>query len=494
MNSLSRRSVILGSLGIVATGTLAACSASQPAGTPTAFGTPTAVPTTPGQRVTTAKLIAKRATLDLGGPEVGTWAYGDTAPGPLIRATAGDLVRVTLDNQLPADTSIHWHGIALANAADGVPGMTQDPIRPSTTFTYEFVAPDPGTYFYHPHSGVQLDRGLYAALIVDDPQEPGGYDLEYVVVLDDWVDGTGRTPDDVLTQLIAKGGSATSGGMGGMGGMDHGSMGMGGGAAPFGDAGDVQYPHYLINGRVPAAPDVLAAKPGQRVRLRVINAASDTIFTVALGGHRMTVTHSDGFPVQPTETGAFYIGMGERYDAVVTLKDGVFPLVAAPFGKQGQALALVRTGAGAAPPATLRPDELAGPVLLGTTLVAAESARLAQRDAEATEVIQLNGQMAPYQWGINGGPFGENEPIVITKGERVHLDLANMTMMTHPFHIHGHTFGLLSSGLRKDTVLLRPMETIAVELQADNAGDWAAHCHNIYHAEAGMMIGLNYRA
>jgi FtsP/CotA-like multicopper oxidase with cupredoxin domain len=102
--------------------------------------------------------------------------------------------------------------------------------------------------------------------------------------------------------------------------------------------------------------------------------------------------------------------------------------------------------------------------------------------------------MAPYQWGINGAPFGENDPIMITKGQRVRLDLANMTMMTHPFHIHGHTFGLIGSGLRKDTVLLPPMETIGIELQADNPGDWAAHCHNIYHAEAGMMIGLNYRA
>ncbi|MDN5797734.1 MAG: multicopper oxidase family protein [Intrasporangium sp.] len=494
MQHLTRRSLVLGGLGIAGAGALGACSGSQPSTTAKAFGTPTPLATTPGQRVTTANLVAKQTTLDLGGPKVATWTYGDTAPGPLIRATAGDLVRVTLDNQLPADTTIHWHGIALANAADGVPGMTQDPIKPGTRYTYQFVAPDPGTYFYHPHVGVQLDRGLYAALVVDDPREPGAYDHEYVVVLDDWVDGTGRTPDDVLKELVAKGGSATSGGMGGMGGMDHGSMGMGSGTAPFGDAGDVVYPHYLINGRVPATPDVLEAKPGQKVRLRVINAASDTIFTVALGSHRMTVTHSDGFPVLPTETGAFYIGMGERYDAVVTLQDGVFPLVAAPFGKQGQAMALIRTGSGSAPAATTRPAELAGPVLHGSALAAAESARLAKKDIDATASVQLNGQMAPYQWGINGGKFGENDPIMFSKGQRVRLDLANMTMMTHPFHIHGHTFGLVNSGLRKDTVLLRPMETIAVELQADNAGDWAAHCHNIYHAEAGMMIAMIYRA
>lgn len=496
MNSISRRGLLLGGLGIAGAGALAACSASTGSGTASTFGTPSPVRTTPGQRVTSARLVAKPTTLDLGGPKVATWAYGDKAPGPLIRATAGDLVRVTIDNQLPADTTIHWHGIALQNRADGVPGMTQDPIKPTTSYTYEFVAPDPGTYFYHPHVGVQLDRGLYAALIVDDPREPGAYDHEYVVVLDDWLDGTGRTPDDVLKELIAKGGSATGGSMGGMdhgsmGGMDHGSMGMGN--PPFGDSGDVTYPHFLVNGRIPTAPDVLRAKPGQKVRLRIINAASDTIFTVALGGHRMTMTHSDGFPVQPTQTSAFYIGMGERYDATVTLGDGVFPLVAAPFGKQGQAMALIRTGTGSAPTATVLPSELNGPVLLGTDLVAADSARLRKRSPDATAPVQLTGQMAPYEWGINGTKFGDNDPIEVSKGQRVRLDLVNMTMMTHPFHLHGHTFGLISSGLRKDTVLMPPMASIPVELQADNVGQWAAHCHNIYHAEAGMMIALNYR-
>ena len=499
MNPITRRGLLLGGLGIAGAGALSACAGSS---TPTAtrtFGTPSPLTTTPGQRTTSVKLVAKPTTLDLGGPKVATWAYGDTAPGPLIRATAGDLIRVTIDNQLPADTSVHWHGIALRNAADGVPGMTQDPIAPKSSYTYEFVAPDPGTYFYHPHVGVQLDRGLYAPLIIDDPHEPGRYDKEYVVVLDDWLDGTGRTPDQVLEQLIAQGGTGTSGGMGGMdhgsmgmGGMDHGSTGMG--TPPFGDAGDVTYPHFLINGRVPAAPDVLTAKPGQKVRLRVINAASDTIFTVALGGHRMTVTHSDGFPVNPTDTSAFYIGMGERYDVTVTLRDGVFPLVAAPFGKQGQAMALIRTSSGSAPSPSVRPAELTGPVLLGTDLTATDAARLPQKSIESSAPVQLTGQMAPYEWGINGAKFGQNEPIMLKAGQRVRLELSNMTMMTHPFHVHGHTFGLIGSGLRKDTVLLPPMATIPVELEADNPGDWAAHCHNIYHAEAGMMIALNYRS
>ena len=184
----------------------------------------------------TARLTAQPVTLDLGGQTVSTWAYGDTAPGPLLRVDAGDVLRVDVANQLPDATSVHWHGLALRNDMDGVPGLTQDPIAAGETFRYEFTAPHPGTYFYHPHSGVQLDRGLYGVLVVDDPQEPGEYDAEWIVVLDDWVDGTGRTPDQVLSDLQQAGGDDSMGGMhdmGGMGmeGMDHGQMGAGGMAA-----------------------------------------------------------------------------------------------------------------------------------------------------------------------------------------------------------------------------------------------------------------------
>lgn len=134
----SRRTLLLGGLATVGTLTLAACSKdpTSPAGK-TIGPAPTLTPTA-GQNVVTKSLIAKPTTLDLGGLTVDTWAYGDTAPGPLLRANAGDMLRITLDNQLPDDTTIHWHGIRLRNVADGVPGQTQDPIKPGTTYTYEF--------------------------------------------------------------------------------------------------------------------------------------------------------------------------------------------------------------------------------------------------------------------------------------------------------------------------------------------------------------------
>ena len=250
-------------------------------------------------------------------------------------------MRVAFGNDLPAETSVHWHGLAIGNEMDGVPHVTSDPVAPGGTFVFEFVVPDPGTYWFHPHTGLQTDRGLYAPFIVDDPAEPGGYDAEWVVVLDDWTDGVGPSPEDIYADLRRSGGAMM--GMGGMGGDA---------------AGDVAYPLYLINGRAPSDPDVLAAKPGQRVRLRVVNAGSDTIFDVALGGHDLTITHSDGYPVQPAATGSVRIGMGERYDAIVTLSDGVFPLVARPVGKSGVARALVRTGSGPIPDAGVLPEGL----------------------------------------------------------------------------------------------------------------------------------------
>ena len=495
MSELSRRHLFLGAFGLAGLAAISACEGTAVRSTAAeAIRRAEAVRRSAGQRVVTAQLTPRATTVDLGGPVVNTWAYGDSVPGPLLRARAGDLLRVQVDNQLPATTSVHWHGIALRNDMDGVPGMTQAPINPETKFTYEFTVPDPGTYFYHPHSGVQLDRGLHGALLVDEVADPGGYDVEWTVVLDDWVDGTGRTPEQVLKGLASSGAAAGSGNaMGDMGGMDMGSgMGEGMTSPLLGGAGDIAYPHYLANGRVPAAPVTLSAKPGQRARLRLINAGSDTAFRVALGGHRLTVTHSDGFPVAPLTTDSLLIGMGERYDVLVTVGDGVFPLVALAEGKQGNALALVRSAAGKPPKASARPAELAGKVTVSTDLTGTDSVRLQKKGVDRTHDMVLSGSMAPYRWTLNGKTFPDTDPLQVEVGQRVRLRFQNMSMMFHPMHVHGHTFGLVQGGARKDTVIVRPMQTVEVDLDATNPGQWATHCHNIYHAETGMMTTLAY--
>lgn len=450
-----------------------------------------------GGRTVRAALNPRPVTLDLGGRQVQTWGYHDSAPGPLIRARAGDVLRVEVTNGLTAETSVHWHGIALRNDMDGVPGVTQQPIAAGGAHTYEFTVPDPGTYFYHPHSGVQLDRALYGVLVVDDPHEAGRYDQEWIVVLDDWVDGTGRTPDDVLASLQSMGGHGDMAGMehGGRNGMSGMSMGgMETMISPLlGGAGDVTYPHYLINGRAPAAPVTLTARPRQRVRIRLVNAASDTAFRIALGSHRLTVTHTDGFPVAPTTCDALVLGMGERADVTVELDDGAFPLVAVAEGKVGQGLALVRSGAGSPPGAAVHPPELDRRVLLTGGLRVADAVRLERREADRVHRLVLGGSMMPYHWTINDATFQKLDPLLVGQGERVRLEFVNQTTMFHPMHVHGHTFAVTDTGARKDTVIVVPKQTVAVEFDATNPGQWMTHCHNIYHAETGMMITLAYR-
>ena len=497
MFTVTRRQVLAGAASAAGLLALDACGSAR---TPSAAISPTsaavrdaeAARRRAGQRLVTANFTARPATLDLGGPKVNSWAYSDQLPGPVLRARAGDLLRVTLDNQLPAPTSIHWHGIALRNDMDGVPGVTQAPIAPGGRFTYEFTVSDPGTYFYHPHVGVQLDRGLYGVLLVDDPKDTGRYDADWTVVLDDWVDGTGRTPDDILAGFSATNSGTGMGGMGSGGTTGMGGMGETMRSPVLGGAGDIAYPNYLANGRVPAAPQTFTGKPGQRIRLRLINAGSDTAFRVALGGHRLTVTHSDGFPVVPLTTEALIIGMGERFDVEVTLSDGVFPLVAAAEGKTGQAMALIRTGSGRPPAATVRLNELHGQVLLGTQLHASEAAQLANKPVSRTYNLRLGGGMTGYRWTINGKTFAESSPLPITEGQRVRLRFANHTAMFHPMHLHGHTFAVAGGGPRKDTVIVRPMQSVDVEFDATNPGQWVTHCHNIYHAERGMMVALSY--
>ncbi|WP_369142692.1 multicopper oxidase family protein [Streptomyces sp. R44] len=466
-------------------------------------------------------LTAVETPLDLGGGRtVRSWAYGDDLPGKEIRVTAGDTLALTLANHLPEATSIHWHGLALRNDMDGVPGLTGRGIRPGGSFDHRFAVSHPGTYWFHPHSGVQQDRGLYAPLIVEDPKEPLAYDKEWVIVLDDWVDGVdGSTPDAVLAELSKGMGGMDHGGSGsGSGGMDHGgsghdmsSMSMTTRRSPSpkpagpsrmlmgatsellgGDAGDVGHPYYLVNGRTPDQPQTFTAKPGDRIRLRVINAGGDTAFRVALGDHAFTVTHADGFPVAHAKADALLLGMGERLDAIVTVGNGVFPLTALAEGKNRTALAVLRTGGGSAPTASARPKELDGKVVHGGQLKAAEAVRLAPGRPDRTIEFELTGSMMTYDWAINGKKYDPAQRHPVRSGERVRLSFVNRTTMWHPLHLHGHTYALADGGARKDTSIVLPGKRLDVDFDADNPGLWMIHCHNVYHAESGMMTVLGY--
>ncbi|WNI25097.1 multicopper oxidase family protein [Streptomyces sp. ITFR-16] len=517
----TRRAVLGASLALAGTGALAACAGRGTASDHSAMNHGAPAGTTPpegyvdpaGPEVVAAErrrgtgperkvsLTATATRLDLGGGRtVSSWAYGDRLPGKEVRVTAGDTLALTLANHLPQSTSMHWHGLALRNDMDGVPGLTQRAVEPGADFTYRFTVPDPGTYWFHPHSGVQLDRGLYAPLIVDDPREPLSYDKEWVVVLDDWLDGVdGSTPDAVLDELTGGNGGHSGHAMPATPSAAGGPSRMLMGATSEllgGDAGDVAYPYYLVNGRTGDDPSVFTAAPGDRIRLRIINAGGDTAFRIALGGHRMTVTHTDGFPVRHTGTDALLLGMGERYDVLVTAGDGVFPLTALAEGKDAATMALLRTGGGTAPKASARPKELDGELVTADRLAPDASVALAAGEPDRTVRIRLTGSMEAYDWAFDGKPYTADQRHPVQAGERVRMEFRNPTAMWHPVHLHGHTFALAggAAGARKDTAIVLPRQSLTVDFDADNPGLWMLHCHNLYHAEAGMMTVVGYRS
>lgn len=517
-SSLTTRRTFLGaSVGALALAGLAACA--DPAISPQPSGR--ILPTDPlvaeyekrraaSGTTVTHRLSAAPLETSLQGRGLTTWGYNDGLNGPLLRAQTGDLLKVSVANDLPEDTSVHWHGLALRNDADGVQGVTQDPIAAGGRYTYGFRLSHPGTYWYHSHFDTQRERALYGALIVEDPNEPLSYDQEWVVILDDWLDGITGTPQDVVEELSA--GMDMSGdmeGMAGMAGMDHGSMSQDsssgmpmkhmlmGAESDYlgGDAGDVKIPVHLFNGRPPSDPDTFSSTPGNRIRLRLINAAGDTAYRVGIPGQELTITHTDGFPVQPRQADAVVLGMGERLDVLITLGDQAVPVLALPEGKTGHAYGIIAAG----PKTTLSgrlPQTLGGTVLDGSRLKAHESVLLPPKDPTTTHGVRLTGSMMEYDWGINGRRFDPANPFEgafeLRLDERVRVTMTNDTDMWHPMHLHGHTFQLADHGARKVTVIIKPRQTIVFDFEADNPGQWLTHCHNAYHAEAGMMGVFSY--
>ena len=465
--------------------------------------------------VVEVELVADAAEVTLEGRLVQTWAFNGEVPGPEIRLVAGDVLRAVVENRLPQPLTIHWHGVALRNDMDGVPGVTQPLIPPGGTFVYEFAVPDPGTFFYHPHTGTQLDTGLYAPLIVEDPTETERFDADVAVLIDDWVDGVGDRPDEIFERLSQGMGAHTpdpneADGMDGMDGMDGHDMGAmdgmgdGSGDAQATDASsnsrgsslgtdvsDVRYPSYVVNGRDAADPAVVDVVPGDRVRLRVINAGSDTPFRVGVPGVPLTVLATDGFPVAPRVVDSILMGMGERVDVEITVPRSGAAFVAEPEGASGRATLLLGSG--------VRPEDVKAALVADAIdtadLVAAPEVTLPDASPDRTYDITFSGTMGAYDWALDATEQG-GLTMPVREGERVRLTFRNDTAMWHPIHLHGHTFQVRkpdgSAGPRKDTVIVRPGAEVVVELDADNPGVWALHCHNVYHAEAGMVTTLSY--
>ena len=417
------------------------------------------------------RLVAAESDIDVGaGAPWRTWAYNAQVPGPEIRVTEGQRLRVTLENRLPEPTTIHWHGLPVPSDMDGVPDISQRAVQPGETFTYEFDVPASGTFFYHSHVGLQLDRGLSGPLIVR-PRESGATpseDREQVLVFDDW-----------LRAAPQPGGSGRP---------------IMGGAGP--------YDGYLLNGRVGTAATPVTITRGERLRLRLINASSATTFRIGITGHRLRVTHADGQPIAPVDADTVVLGMGERYDATVTGADpGAWQLVAGTVDSPVPGVVAPFLYPGYQP---LRALLAVWPVALttGRTLayedVQPEGGPLTSSFLTRSIPLVLSGSMGMMggdAWMINGERYPGASPLLVREGEWIRLEMQNRSMVRHPMHLHGHFFHLVNArGLSslKDTVLVDPMGRRDVVFQADHTGRWMFHCHNAYHMEAGMARIVEY--
>jgi len=450
----------------------------------------------------TIQLEAREVTWELApGKRVKAMAYNGQVPGPEIRAREGERLRIVLKNALGEPTTIHWHGVDVPNAMDGVPEITQKPVAPGETFVYEFEARPAGTRWYHTHVDErrQLDLGLAAPFII----EPAGgealkYDRELTLVFDDWVTGTGPTVPETSDGTAAGRGGGMMGG-GGMGGMMGGGMGGMMRGMMGGRRHEPAYDVMTINGKAYPATEPLRMKRGERVRLRLISASNEHTHLVRLAGHRLQVTHTDGNPLKaPVEVDAIPIAPGERYDVlVIAQRSGAWLLGCLQPGHAaaGEQMLVLADGASGRKPQPLE-NGIGGLDLwhygLGRGRAVLPQATGAMR---SFDLSLSGGMMGSDVWTINRKVYPKTEPLPLKRGDRARVRLSNMSPEAHPMHLHGHSFSVLAvNGARyatpivKDTVDVEAhMGSVVLEFTADNPGDWFFHCHKAMHMMGGMI-------
>jgi FtsP/CotA-like multicopper oxidase with cupredoxin domain len=419
-------------------------------------------------------LTAAPTTLTLlDGRSLDVWAYNGSVPGPTLRVRKGDRVRVEFHNRLPQPTTVHWHGVRLPNAMDGVPGVTQPPVPPGGDFVYEFVPKDAGTFWFHPHvrGSEQVERGLHGVLIVED-EAPPPFDEELVWVLDDWrLDAQGAVDPAFNTRHDL---------------AHDGRWGR-----------DV-----TVNGRTGTR---VFTRPGSRLRVRILNAANGRVFRLGLGGLPARLLAVDGtYTSRPTPAEGFELAPGNRVDLDVTV----------PADAAGRLYTVTDTFIARMPNALVSIDVAAEPAR-PTPGFAAPRARV-PRWAEGLslpirQTYRLDARTGgPFgiEWTFNDEAFRHDEDgagghehhptATLPLGRWSRLRFVNDSYRLHPIHLHGMFFRVIGRDgafvdepFLRDTALVHPRETVDIALVPLDAGRWMMHCHILEHAESGMMTLLD---
>jgi FtsP/CotA-like multicopper oxidase with cupredoxin domain len=477
-------------------------------------------------------LKIEEQTVSLAGKPVRALTINGGIPGPTLRFKEGDIARIHVVNGLKGEeVSTHWHGLLVPNSEDGVPYLTTPPIFSGKSRTFEFPLRHAGTYWYHSHTGLQEQRGVYGGIVI----EPKGgekvkAEQDIVLVLADW---TNENPNEVMRTLMR--GSEWYAIRRGMAQSIIGAYQAGylkdyfkreKSRLPPMDVADVAYDAFLINGKPRSR---ITARPGEKVRLRVINAAAATYFYLNSATGPLTIVAADGMDVQPISQQRLLIGMAETYDLMVTVPpSGAWEFRATAQDSSGRASVFI--GSGEEQPA---PDtERINPYSMNAAIAAVldqldETGGLSDKEAIAAEkprplppykrlkatrstalpksapvrkiTLKLGGNMMRYIWTINDTTLSEDSTIPVKRGEVLQIELVNNSMMHHPMHLHGHFFRLLMQdgpdpryAPLKHTVDVPPMSRRVIEFHANEEKDWAFHCHLLYHMHAGMMKVFSY--
>ena len=428
------------------------------------------------------ELTARAASIQLAPPSyprTEIWGYDGTMPGPELRVTQGARVQRSFRNALPQASSVHWHGIRIDNAMDGVAGLTQPAVEPGQTFDYDFVAPDAGTYWYHAHnrSVEQVARGLYGALIVEEDETPE-VDREEVLILDDWLLDPETAEIDPDFEAV----------------HDRSHAGRRG--------------NFIATNGHPALS--LEVRQNERLRLRLINAANARIFVLSLAGLQGWSIALDGMPLALAEPliDALILGPGQRADLLVdvTAEPGEtahlvrvedqegFSQVAFPVS--GSASTARRDIPGALPRnAKMEVGEIHGAVpvrlnMQGGAMGTLDAAVLDGERKSFRELVNAN-----QFWAFNGTIGMTETPLAeLALGQTAKLEIYNDTSFPHAMHLHGMHFREIGQGGTlgplRDTLLMFGGETRTIGFVADNPGDWLFHCHMLSHAASGMMTWI----
>ena len=418
--------------------------------------------------------------------------YNGSIPGPVLRVRHGQRVRIEYVNAAAIATTVHWHGMILPNAMDGVADVTQPAVLRGERFTYAFSPDPPGTRWYHDHAGdMGTMRGLFGMFVVEDPRDEPA-DVECAVVFHD--------APDMASVRAAMAGTSTAPMIDPMGSSEMMQM------KPDDKMGDeVRYLAHCINGASYPKTKSLPVKVGDRVRLRILNANVTQTRYVRLAGHRLRVTHADGNPIaQPLEVDALRVGVAERYDAWFEVrKPGAWLLQGLSSDPLafGQAMVVYTPGMEHAAPLSA-PQSLDGLETLTYERLGGIGAALDASGVTIRKAFTLGGgAWNSSQWTIDGRVWPDTPKIAIRRGDRVLVRFTNKTDMDHPMHLHGHTFRIveidgkpIARPLAKDIALVRGNGgTLAWIFDAGRfPGRWLLHCHNDIHMMDGMMTEVGY--